>query len=103
MSDEPTLPRFLRERRSRLDPAALGFVTKRRRTPGLRREEVAQRVGISTVWYSWLEQGRGGRPSADFVGQLADALMLPTAEREHLYRSCQTYGAAYSTDAVSAS
>lgn len=85
MTDAPALPAFLRERRARLDPAALGFASKRRRTPGLRREEVAQRAGISTVWYSWLEQGRGGPPSADVVERLAGALMLAPAEREHLF------------------
>ena len=55
---------YLRERRNRLDPVALGYTGGRRRTPGLRREEVAQRAGISATWYSWLEQGRGGAPSA---------------------------------------
>ena len=51
---------YLRDRRARLDPAALGFPGGRRRTPGLRREEVAQRANISPTWYTWLEQGRGG-------------------------------------------
>ncbi len=62
---------YLRERRTRLDPVALGYVGGRRRTPGLRREEVAQRAGISATWYSWLEQGRGGAPSAHALDQLA--------------------------------
>ena len=49
---------YLRDRRAKLDPAALGFAAERRRTPGLRREEVAQRANISPTWYTWLEQGR---------------------------------------------
>ena len=56
-----TLGVYLRDRRTRLDPAALGFPGGRRRTPGLRREEVASRANISPPWYTWLEQGRGGR------------------------------------------
>ncbi len=64
---------FLRDRRTRMDPAALGFPQGRRRTPGLRREEVAQRANISPTWYTWLEQGR------------AAGLMLTEPEREHLY------------------
>ncbi|MDR4306905.1 helix-turn-helix domain-containing protein [Chelatococcus sambhunathii] len=81
----PTLGAFLRDRRARLDPAALGFERGRRRTPGLRREEVAHRANISPTWYTWLEQGRGGSPSADVLDRLASGLMLTEAEREHLY------------------
>lgn len=76
---------FLRDRRARLDPAALGFAGGRRRTPGLRREEVAQRANISPTWYTWLEQGRGGAPSADVLDRLAAGLMLTDLEREHLF------------------
>lgn len=79
------LGQYLRERRVRMDPHALGFTTGRRRTPGLRREEVAQRANISPTWYSWLEQGRGGAPSADVLDRIARALMLTEVEREHLY------------------
>ena len=50
---------YLKDRRARLDPAAFGFAVGRRRTAGLRREEVAQRANISPTWYTWLEQGRG--------------------------------------------
>lgn len=75
---------FLRDRRQRLDPAALGF-GGRRRTPGLRREEVAQRAHISATWYTWLEQGRGGAPSPRVLDSLAEALMMTEAEREHLF------------------
>ena len=76
---------YLKDRRSRLDPAALGFPVGRRRTPGLRREEVAQRSNISPTWYTWLEQGRGGAPSADVLNRIAGALMLTDIEREHLF------------------
>ena len=75
---------FLKDRRARLDPAAFGF-SGRRRTPGLRREEVAQRANISPTWYTWLEQGRGGAPSADVLNRIAAGLMLTEAEREHLF------------------
>ena len=75
---------FLKDRRERLDPTAFGY-TGRRRTPGLRREEVAQRACISTTWYTWLEQGRGGAPSPRVLDSLAKALMLSEAEREHLF------------------
>jgi transcriptional regulator with XRE-family HTH domain len=76
---------YLKDRRAKLDPAALGFPLKRRRTPGLRREEVAQRANVSATWYTWLEQGRGGAPSADVVERIARALMLTDLEREHLF------------------
>jgi transcriptional regulator with XRE-family HTH domain len=78
------LGKFLRDRRGRLDPAAFGF-SGRRRTPGLRREEVAQRANISPTWYAWLEQGRGGAPSADVLNRIASGLMLTELEREHLF------------------
>ena len=69
----------------KLDPAAFGFSAERRRTSGLRREEVAQRANISPTWYTWLEQGRGGVPSADVLDRIARALMLTEVEREHLF------------------
>lgn len=76
---------YLRDRRIRLDPAAFGIEGGRRRTPGLRREEVAQRANISATWYTWLEQGRGGAPSAAVLDRIAKGLMLTEPEREHLY------------------
>ena len=79
-----TLGEFLRSRRTRLDPASFGF-SGRRRTPGLRREEVAQRANISSAWYTWLEQGRGGAPSAEVLERICSALMLTDTEREHLF------------------
>src|SRR6201991_1973894 len=76
---------YLKDRRAKLDPAAFGLPPERRRTPGLRREEVAQRANISPTWYTWLEQGRGGAPSADVLNRIAAALMLTDVEREHLF------------------
>jgi len=76
---------YLKDRRSKLDPATFGFPAGRRRTPGLRREEVAQRANISPTWYTWLEQGRGGAPSADVLDRISRALMLTDVEREHLF------------------
>jgi transcriptional regulator with XRE-family HTH domain len=83
--NENRLGAYLKDRRAKLDPAALGFPAGRRRTPGLRREEVAQRANISPTWYTWLEQGRGGAPSADVLNRIARALMLTEVEREHLF------------------
>jgi transcriptional regulator with XRE-family HTH domain len=76
---------YLKNRRNKIDPAAFGLPSRRRRTPGLRREEVAQRAHISPTWYTCLEQGRGGAPSADVLDRLAQALMLTDTEREHLF------------------
>jgi transcriptional regulator with XRE-family HTH domain len=85
VTQENRLGIFLRDRRTKLDPAALGFPSERRRTIGLRREEVAQRANISPTWYTWLEQGRGGAPSSDVLDRIARALMLTDVEREHLF------------------
>jgi transcriptional regulator with XRE-family HTH domain len=76
---------YLKDRRAKLDPASFGLPLTRRRTPGLRREEVAQRANVSATWYTWLEQGRGGAPSADVLDRIARAMMLTDAEREHLF------------------
>jgi transcriptional regulator with XRE-family HTH domain len=85
VAHENRLGTYLKDRRAKLDPVALGFTAQRRRTPGLRREEVAQRANISATWYTWLEQGRGGAPSADVLDRIARALMLTDVEREHLF------------------
>ncbi len=82
---ENALGAYLKDRRTKLDPTAFGLPLMRRRTPGLRREEVAQRANVSATWYTWLEQGRGGAPSADVLDRIARALMLTDAEREHLF------------------
>jgi len=80
------LSEFLRTKRAGVTPARVGLrAGARRRTAGLRREEVAQLAGISPTWYVWLEQGRDIRASADVLAQLADALLLSAAERAHLY------------------
>src|SRR5579885_3053669 len=76
---------YLKDRRAKLDSKALGFAQTRRRTPGLRREEVAQRAHVSATWYTWLEQGRGGAPSADVLDRIARAMMLTDVEREHIF------------------
>jgi transcriptional regulator with XRE-family HTH domain len=85
LAAENALGSYLKDRRMKLDPAALGFAATRRRTAGLRREEVAQRANISPTWYTWLEQGRGGAPSAAVLERIAHALMLTDVEREHLF------------------
>jgi transcriptional regulator with XRE-family HTH domain len=79
------LGNFLRARRERLDPLALGMTTgRRRRTPGLRREEVAELAGIGVDWYIRIEQGRDVSPSSATVDALARALRLEPAEHAHL-------------------
>lgn len=88
-TDDNLLGVYLRGRRARLDAAALGLPSSRRRTPGLRREEVALRASVSTTWYTWLEQGRGGAPSPDVLDRLASALALTAGDREHLYLLAQ--------------
>ncbi|MRS15927.1 helix-turn-helix domain-containing protein [Enterobacteriaceae bacterium RIT691] len=84
LSENP-LGDFLRARRLRLDPASFGFVPGRRRTPGLRREEVAQLANISPTWYTWLEQGRGGAPSREVLNRIAGGLRLTSPERDQLF------------------
>src|ERR1700732_567666 len=85
MTDANSLGIYLKDRRAKLDPTAFGFPLMRRRTPGLRREEVAQRANVRATWYTWLEQGRGGAPSAEVLDRIARALMLTDVEREHLF------------------
>lgn len=77
---------FLRSRRERLTPADVGLpTTGRRRTPGLRREELALLAGISATWYTYLEQGRDIRASEQVLAALATALRLDRYERDHLF------------------
>jgi transcriptional regulator with XRE-family HTH domain len=79
------LAAFLRSRRERITPEQVGLrPSRRRRTPGLRREEVAQLAGVGTTWYTWLEQGRDVRASAPVLEGIAGALRLTPAERAHL-------------------
>src|ERR1700752_5275475 len=80
------LGEFVRAQRERLAPTAIGLPAGgRRRTPGLRREEVAQLCGLSTTWYTWVEQGRDIAVSADALARLAGALRLTAAERSYLF------------------
>lgn len=76
---------FLRARRAAVSPASVGLPDGgRRRTPGLRREELAMLAGVSVTWYTWLEQGRPINVSRDVLDALARTLQLSTAEHEHL-------------------
>ena len=80
------LAAFLRTHRERLAPVDVGLPSGgRRRTPGLRREEVAALAGVGLTWYTWLEQGRDIGVSATFLDNLARALKLDAAERRHLF------------------
>jgi transcriptional regulator with XRE-family HTH domain len=81
------LAAFLRSRRERLTPEDVGLPPGlRRRTPGLRREEVAQLAGVGVTWYTWLEQGRVINASVQVLDAIANTLRLDTTERAHLYR-----------------
>lgn len=85
-TERAELAAFLKTRRARLTPLDVGLApTRRRRTPGLRREEVAQAAGVGVTWYTWLEQGRQIDVSAHFLEQIARALRLDTNERAHLF------------------
>ena len=82
-----TLGDFLRTHRERLSPASLGLPAgRRRRTPGLRREEVAQCCGMSATWYTWLEQGREVSASSQALAALASVMQLTPAERAYLFQ-----------------
>ncbi|MEV8539067.1 helix-turn-helix transcriptional regulator [Streptomyces sp. NPDC051572] len=82
----PELAAFLRSRRARVTPHDVGMPPGfRRRTPGLRREEVAQLSGVGVTWYTWLEQGRPINASAQVLDAVARTLRLDAPEREHLY------------------
>jgi transcriptional regulator with XRE-family HTH domain len=77
---------FLRARRAAVSPADAGLPEgPRRRTPGLRREEVAMLAGVSVTWYTWLEQGRPINASGDVLDALARTLRLSSVERAHLH------------------
>lgn len=86
MNAAPLLVDFLRRRRELLRPGDVGLpVTSRRRTPGLRREEVAMLAGVSVDYYTRLEQGRESSPSASVAGALAGALQCDLDQRDHLF------------------
>lgn len=77
---------FLKAKRAKIAPESVGLAPGgRRRTPGLRREEVAQLAGVSTTWYTWLEQGRDIRMSASVLDCIANALQLTADERKYVY------------------
>ncbi|MGW4647585.1 helix-turn-helix transcriptional regulator [Kitasatospora sp. NPDC004289] len=81
------LGQFLRGRRARLSPDELGFApSSRRRTPGLRREEVAVRAGVGTSWYTWVEQGRDINVSESVVRAISRALCLNATEEDYLFK-----------------
>ncbi|GIP46757.1 hypothetical protein D3C76_184040 [compost metagenome] len=89
MSTEPrleALSEFLKTQRAKLHPHTVGLPAgSRRRTPGLRREEVAQLAGVSTTWYTWLEQGRDIKVSPSVLDAIAGALRLNADERKYLF------------------
>src|SRR3974377_1873199 len=77
---------FVRTHRDRVTPTAIGLPSgHRRRTPGLRREEVAQLCGLSTTWFTWIEQGSDVSISPSALARLAAALRLDRAERAYLF------------------
>jgi transcriptional regulator with XRE-family HTH domain len=87
MTNRAELAEFLRARRARLSPRQAGLPeVGRRRTPGLRRQEVAQLAGLSVDYYIRLEQGRGPHPSRQVLSALARALMLTADERDYVFR-----------------
>lgn len=76
---------FLKARRAAISPSSAGLPEgTRRRTPGLRREEVAQLAGVSSTWYTWLEQGRDIKVSSSVLDCIATALKLTNDERKYL-------------------
>jgi transcriptional regulator with XRE-family HTH domain len=79
------LSEFLKAKRNRIRPESKGIPVGRRRTPGLRREEVAQLASVSTTWYTWLEQGRDINVSASVLDNIASALDLNIDEKDYLY------------------
>ena len=89
------LAAFLRSRRERITPEDVGLPGgHRRRTAGLRREEVAQLAGVGVTWYTWLEQGRPIRASVQVLEAVARTLRLDTVERQHLFRLAEVPDAA---------
>jgi transcriptional regulator with XRE-family HTH domain len=93
-SSRRELAQFLGSRRRQLTPGAVGLPAGgNRRTPGLRREEVALLAGVSHTWYTWLEQGRDIRPSRQVIDALARTLRLSTAEHEYVLRLSGNGGA----------
>jgi transcriptional regulator with XRE-family HTH domain len=95
------LAAFLRSRRERISPEDVGLpVGTRRRTAGLRREELAQLAGVGVTWYTWLEQGRPINASVQVLDAIARTLSLDAIERGHLFRLADVPGAAGPADCV---
>src|SRR6201996_3989702 len=95
------LAAFLRSRRERIRPEDVGLtVSTRRRTAGLRREELAHLAGVGVTWYTWLEQGRPINASVQVLDAIARTLRLDATERGHLFRLADVPGAAPPTDSV---
>jgi transcriptional regulator with XRE-family HTH domain len=93
------LAAFLRARRERISPEDVGLPPGiRRRTSGLRREELAQLAGVGVTWYTWLEQGRPINASAQVLDAVATTLRLDAVERAHLFRLADLPGAAAAAD-----
>src|ERR1041385_2784026 len=81
---------FLRVRRQALSPEAFGLPRgKRRRIPGLRREELASLAGVGVTWYTWLEQGRDIRVSPETLLRISRALRLSPTDIEYLFTLCE--------------
>ena len=81
---------FLKSCRARLSPGQVGLPdTNRRRTPGLRREDVAALAGVSVTWYTWLEQGRDIQVSAEVLERICTTLRMTADEREYLFALVQ--------------
>ncbi|MBP1990103.1 helix-turn-helix transcriptional regulator [Paenibacillus eucommiae] len=88
------LSTFLKAQRAKVQPQSVGLPAgTRRRTPGLRREEVAQLAGVSATWYTWLEQGRDIKVSASVLDCISTALQMSVDERKYLYALAQETGA----------
>src|SRR5207244_2662975 len=86
-TSQSELSQFLKSRRARISPTALGLAKRRRRrAPGLRREEVAELACVGLTWYTWLEQGRDIRVSRQVLTAIGRVLQLEPAERAHLFR-----------------
>lgn len=96
------LSAFLKAKRAKISPESVGLPSgARRRTPGLRREEVAQLAGVSTTWYTWLEQGRDIRMSASVLDCVATALQLTIDERKYVYALALESGSGAAGAAIS--
>src|SRR5262245_10658297 len=94
---------FLRSRRERIAPEQVGLPpASRRRTPGLRREEVATLAGVGVTWYTWLEQGRDINASSQVLDSVARTLLLDPHERDHLFRLAEVPDGTVPHDCLSA-